>query len=452
MNVRVIRSAHGRFFQKESGRKESKANPRLSNHVTINPDVTFQTHLGFGGAITEATAFTMKEEMPTAAYEKVIKAYFSKRGLNYNLVRLHMNSCDFSLENYAYVREGDKTLGTFDISREDRWVIPFAQDANRMAKGLNILISPWSPPSYMKTNNDMNHGGKLLPEYRQVWAKYYVRFIQELKRRGIDTWALTVQNEPAAVQTWDSCIYSAEEERDFVKEYLGPALHAAGLRDVKLLIWDHNLDIILERALPILGDRDANPYVWGTAFHWYVAEKPENLSKLHDAFPDKHLLFTEGCIEGGPRPGVWSSGERYARNIINDFNHGCEGFIDWNLALNEQGGPNHVGNYCDAPILADRRSKRLTYNSSYYFIGHFSRYIKPGSKRIGHEASLTEGLRLVTYQTPKGDIVIVTQNESAQAQEISYELSGRRFIDVLPSQSITTYVIEKAARRFKIVK
>jgi len=441
MIASVIRSANGKFLKKETSKKSSKDNPIYENHVLINPLVTYQTHLGFGGAITEASAYTMSEQMKNTHYQEVINAYFSKQGLNYNLVRLHMNSCDFSLENYSYVQTGDRKLETFDISREERWVLPFVKEALLRSDQLKILISPWSPPAYMKTNNDMNHGGKLLAEFRNVWAQYYVKFIQELNKRNIDVWALTVQNEPAAVQTWDSCIYSAQEEGDFIKNHLGPALNKSGLNDIKVLIWDHNLDIILERAVPILSDDQASQYVWGTAFHWYVAEVPENLSKLHALFPDKHLLFTEGCIEGGPRPGAWDTGERYARNIINDFNHGCEGFIDWNLVLNEQGGPNHVGNYCDAPILADRPNQRLIYNSSYYFIWHFSRYIEPGSVRVAQQATLVDGLRLVTYRTPDDKLIVVTQNETNDDQAISYEIDRRRFVDQLPSHSITTYVI-----------
>lgn len=442
MKAQVIRSAFGRFCQKEADKPFQKGIPTLKNHVSIYPDVAYQTHIGFGGAITESTAYTLLEEMPKFAYREVIKAYFSPRGLRYNLARLHMNSCDFSLENYTYVKTPSKDLKDFDISREDRWVIPFVQDAMSLCPDLKVLISPWSPPAFMKDNHDMNHGGHLLPEYSEAWAHYYTLFIQELEKRGVRVWALTVQNEPAAVQTWDSCIYSAEEERDFVKNYLGPELHNHDLSYVKIMIWDHNLDILLERALPVYRDDAASAYVWGTGFHWYVAEMPENLNKLHTLYPDKHLMFTEGCIEGGPRPGVWSSGERYARNIINDFNNYCEGFFDWNLVLNEQGGPNHVGNYCDAPILADRKSKKLIYNSSFYFIRHFSRYIAPGAHRVGHTATLSEGVRLVTYLNPDGTLIVVVQNETDRAEEITICLKEKRIADVLPSHSIVTYVVE----------
>ncbi|MCX5775820.1 MAG: glucosylceramidase [Firmicutes bacterium] len=408
MKIRVIRTAKetGELL-KELLPLETEKHPIKSEYlVTINPSISFQKHLGFGGAVTEATVFTLAAQINHASRQEVLSAYFSNEGIGYNLVRIHMNSSDFSLENYTYVISGDESLKTFDISREDRYVIPFLKEGLLFQPKLKILISPWSPPAWMKSNNDMNHGGELLPKYYQAWANYYVRFINELKKRGIPTWAMTVQNEPAAVQIWDSCIYSSEQERDFVKSFLGPTLEKNGLSDKKILIWDHNRDIILERALPILNDPIASKYVWGTAFHWYVSEASENLSKLHKLFPDKHLLFTEGCIEGGPKPGVWESGERYARNIINDFNNFSEGFIDWNLVLNEKGGPNHAGNFCDSPILADRSSQSLIYNSSFYFIGQFSKYIRPGAVRIDHKALLPTGVRLVTYRNP--DVLLLS--------------------------------------------
>lgn len=443
MKIRVIRTAKdtGERLKELAPLEIEKQVVKSEYQVLIKPEISYQTHIGFGGAVTEATTFTLAAQMNDVARKEVISAYFSKTGLGYNLVRIHMNSSDFSLENYTYVIPNDEHLVTFDISREDRYVIPFLRDSMAFEPNLKVLISPWSPPRWMKTNNDMNHGGELLPQYYQTWSNYYVRFIQELTKRNIPTWALTVQNEPAAVQTWDSCIYSAEQERDFVKNYLGPTLEKNGLSDKKIMIWDHNRDIVIERAFPILTDADASKYVWGTAFHWYVSDASENLTKLHNLFPDKHILFTEGCIEGGPKPGVWESGERYARNIINDFNNFSEGFIDWNLALNEKGGPNHVGNFCDAPILADRPSQNLIYNSSYYFIGQFSKFIRPGAVRIDHKATLPADVRLVTYRNVDHTIVIVIQNASKYDHQISFSLGLNGFVHTLPSRSITTYVI-----------
>lgn len=293
--------------------------------IELDPDVTYQTILGFGGAFTEASAYTLSR-MSQEKRAEAIRSYFdASEGLGYTIRRVHIHSCDFALENYTYVEDFDSELSTFDISRDHRWVLPLIKDAVKVKGGdITMLASPWSPPAWMKTNGEMNHGGQLKAEYRDVWARYYTKFIEAYRNAGVPIWGITIQNEPDAVQTWDSCIYSAEEERDFIKNHLGPVMHEAGMQDVNILIWDHNRDIIVERASVVLSDPEAAKYVWGTGFHWYVSEEFENVGKVHDMFPDKHLLFTEGCQEGGVKLGEWFTGERYGRNIIGDLNNWTE--------------------------------------------------------------------------------------------------------------------------------
>jgi glucosylceramidase len=444
MKISIYRSGpKGERLKKVKSGVFKKALSHQANQITIIPNVKYQTHLGFGGAVTEATAYTVMHDMKDKnTLKQVVNDYFTSEGLAYDLVRIHMNSSDFSLGNYTYVQDNDVELKTFDISREDKYVVPFLKLAKKANKELKILVSPWSPPGWMKTNKEMNHGGELLPQHYKTWAKYFVKFIQEMEKRRLPIWGVSVQNEPAAVQRWDSCIYSPEQERDFVKLFLGPALKHANLGHVKILVWDHNRDIIIDRVTPIYKDKKAAEFIWGTAFHWYGSEASENLSKVHYDFPDKHLLFTEGCIEGGPRPGAWDTGERYARNIINDFNHFNEGFIDWNLVLNEQGGPNHVENFCDAPILADRQKQKLIYNSSYYFIGHFSKFIRPGAVRIDHSKRLNPGLRAVTYRNPNQEIIVVIHNQSDEEQKVSLEITANFYSETIPAHAIVTLVVE----------
>lgn len=421
---------------------QSSAAAGTEQKLKVLPEQTYQTVMGFGGAFTEAAAYTLSRISPQKR-EEVIRKYFDpQEGLGYTLGRVHIHSCDFALENYTYIEDGDVELKTFDISRDHKWVIPFVRDAAKVAgENITMLASPWSPPAWMKTNGDMNHGGQLKPEYREVWALYYTKFIKAYREAGIPIWGITVQNEPAAVQTWDSCIYSGEEERDFVRDYLGPVMHREGLSDVHILIWDHNRDIMVERASAVLSDPEAAKYVWGTGFHWYVSEAFENVGKVHELFPDKHLLFTEGCQEGGVKLGEWFTGERYGRNIIGDLNHWNEGFLDWNLVLDETGGPNHVGNLCDAPIIADTTTDTLHYNSSYYYIGHFSKYIKPGATRIGLEAQAPD-LLATAFRNPDGSITVVVQNESDVAQPLALELGGEAASETLPAHSIATYIIQ----------
>jgi glucosylceramidase len=411
------------------------------NIIVIDSNLRYQKILGFGGALTESAAYTLSK-VSGELREEVLNAYYAQDdGLGYSLGRIHINSCDFALGNYTYVDDGDTSLESFSINHDYDLIIPLIKDAMDKRGGkLLILASPWSPPAWMKSNADMNHGGKLLPEFKEAWASYFIKFIKEYKKAGIPIWGITVQNEPEAIQVWDSCLYSGEEERDFVKDFLGPALHESGLGQVKLLIHDHNRDIILKRAKKILEDPEASKYIWGTGFHWYVSEDFCNVGRVHDLFPEKHLLFTEGCQEGGVHLGEWHTGERYGRNMIGDLNNWCEGYIDWNIVLDENGGPNHVGNFCDAPIICDTLNDRVHYNSSYYYIGHFSKYIKPGAVRLFSECPYF-AMHAVAFENPDGRIAAVIMNEGESGHEISLDTGIGYINDYIDSHSILTYII-----------
>ena len=260
----------------------------------------------------------------------------------------------------------------------------------------------------------------------------------EYEREGVPVWAVSVQNEPLADQRWDSCLYSAEEERDFVRDHLGPALRDAGLGDVKIVIWDHNRDLMVERAAVVFSDPKASSFVWGTGFHWYGPECFDHVQQVHDAWPDKHLLFTEGCQEGGPHLGSWEVGERYARNVIHDLNRWTVGWIDWNLLLDEQGGPNHVGNFCSAPILADTRHGVLMHQSAYWVLGHFARFIRPGAGRV--LAVAAQGIDATAYANPDGSTVVVATNPHDDGLRFALDIDGRCGAVDLPPRSIATLV------------
>lgn len=407
--------------------------------IFIDSTVRYQEIEGFGGAFTEAAALTFFK-LPAERQAEVLTAYFDPaRGHGYTLGRTHINSCDFSLGNYAYAEvDGDAELRHFSIGRDRQAILPLIQAAERAAgRPLKLLASPWSPPAWMKTNGDMCHGGQLKPEFRAAWAEYYCRYVRAYEHEGIPIWALTVQNEPEAVQVWESCIYSGEEERDFVRDYLGPALAQNGLGGVRLLIWDHNRDRMVERASAVLNDPEAARYVWGTAFHWYVADKFDNVQLVHDRFPDKKLLFTEGCQEGGPHLGEWMMAERYARSLINDLNRWTVGWIDWNLLLDTTGGPNHVGNLCSAPILADTETGELHYQSSYYAIGHFSRFVQPGAQRVLCATS-HDMLEATAFLNLDGQIVVVLLNRSDQTGQVALTVNGERAVVECLAHSIAT--------------
>ncbi|MBC7730628.1 MAG: glycoside hydrolase family 30 protein [Bacteriovorax sp.] len=409
--------------------------------VWVDPTRRFQTLEGFGAAFTEAAAVTWLKLGPGQRDAVLRDCFDPERGHGYTLCRVHMNSCDFSLGNYAHAdTPGDVDLRGFNVDRDRQALLPFIQAAQRVAGApIKLLVSPWSPPAWMKSNGQMNHGGTLLPQYAATWARCYVRFIEEYEREGVPVWGVSVQNEPAATQRWDSCLYSAEEERDFVRDHLGPALAQAGLGHVKIVIWDHNRDLMVERASVAYADPEAAKYIWGTGFHWYGEDHFDHVQLVHDAWPDKQLLFTEGCQEGGPHPGSWELGERYARSMINDLNRWTVGWIDWNLLLDETGGPNHVGNLCSAPILADTARDALLHQSSYFYIGHFTRFVRPGARRVLCAAT-TQSLEATAFVNPEGAVATVVMNRSEAAIGFALRCGGHTVRAELPPRSIATYL------------
>ncbi|MEP6989454.1 MAG: glycoside hydrolase family 30 beta sandwich domain-containing protein [bacterium] len=415
--------------------------------VFVDPSKRAQTIMGVGGALTDASAETFAK-LPAAKQREVLEAYFDpQKGIGYTIGRTHIHSCDFSSASYTYVDEGDKALKSFNVSHDRQFRIPFTKQAIAAAGGkLTLFASPWSPPAFMKTNNDMLHGGKLKPEFRQAWANYYTKFIKAYEIEGIPIWGITIQNEPMATQTWESCVYSAEDERDFLKNYLGPTMKREGLGDRKIIAWDHNRDLIYQRVSTILADPAAARYVWGIGYHWYEPWSGgdmlfDNVRLVHETFPDKKLLFTEGTADSFKAEEIhaWRLGEVYGRSMINDFNCGAVGWTDWNVLLDEQGGPNHVGNFCFAPIHADTKTGALTYTNSYYYIGHFSKFVRPGARRIACSPSRS-ALEATAFVNTDGKVAVVVMNHGDQ--KIPYHLwvnGNAAEVDSLP-HSIQTLV------------
>jgi glucosylceramidase len=387
--------------------------------VFVNPDKTFQTFLGIGGAITDASAEVFAK-LSKEKQQELLDAYYTKdKGIGYSLLRTNIHSCDFSSGSYTYIEEGDKDLKTFNIEHDRKFRIPMIKKAIATAGGkLTMYASPWSPPAFMKSNKNMLNGGTLLAEFYNPWALYYTKFIKAYEKEGIPIWGISIENEPMATQKWESCVYTAEEERDFLKNHLGPIMKKEGLGDKKIIVWDHNRDLMNQRANVIFSDPEAAKYAWGMGFHWYetwAGGEPmfENVGKVQEAFPTKNLLFTEGCNErfDAAKYQLWKNGERYGRSMINDFNNGTVGWTDWNILLDENGGPNHVGNFCFAPIHADSKTGELIYTPSYYFIGHFSKFIGIEAKRISSVASRSQ-LITTSFLNKDGKVVTVVMNQT----------------------------------------
>lgn len=415
--------------------------------IFVNPKVTFQTFVGIGAALTDAAAETFYK-LNKDQQEIFLESYFSKdKGIGYTLVRTIIHSCDFSTESYTYIEEGDESLESFSIERDLKHRIPFTKRVLDVAtKDIVVYASPWSPPAFMKTNNNMLQGGKLKKEYYPAWANYFAKFIKAYENEGIPIWGLTIQNEPMAVQRWESCIYTAEEERDFLKYHLGPTLEREGLQDKKIIVWDHNRDLLFDRASVILNDPEANKYVWGTGFHWYEDWKDgkpmfNNVGKVATAFPDKKLIFTEGCNEGFDINRIQDPKlpERYAKAMINDFNNGTVAWTDWNILLNEYGGPNHVGNFCFAPVHGDTSSGELLFTNSYYYIGHFSKFIRPGAKRVS-SGTTSNRISSTSFMNQDGSLVVIALNEEEEAVDYFLTIGDKSTQLKIPKHSIQTIV------------
>ncbi|HEY8661744.1 MAG TPA: glycoside hydrolase family 30 protein [Hanamia sp.] len=415
--------------------------------VFVDPTKTFQTFFGIGGALTDASAETFAK-LPKEKQQEFMQAYFDKnKGIGYTLARTNIQSCDFSSGSYSYVQEGDSSLKTFSIDHDKQFRIPFIKQAIAAAGGkLTLFASPWSPPAFMKTNNSMLHGGKLKPEYYNSWANFYTKFIKAYEAEGIPIWGITIQNEPMATQKWESCIYSGEEERDFLKNNLGPTMQKSGLGDKKIIGWDHNRDLLYQRASTLLNDPEAAKYLWGIGFHWYEPWSGgdpmyNNVKLVHEAFPNTNLMFTEGCKEAFDINKIhdWSLGEKYGANMIHDFNNGTVGWADWNVLLDENGGPNHVGNFCFAPIHANTKTGELIYTNEYYYIGQFSKFIHPGAKRIISSSSRS-ALLTTAFLNEDGTTAVVVMNQGNEKINYYVWINGKAAeVNSLP-HSIQTLV------------
>jgi len=433
-----------RLTKKDDLKFDSLEQP-VENYPTIiiDPNKQFQTIIGIGGAITDAAAETWAK-LPENKQNEIIRAYYSvEEGIGYSIGRIPIHSCDFSSESYTYIKDNDTSLSTFNIEHDLKFRIPMIQKALKMAKdSIKFFGSPWSPPAWMKTNNNMLHGGNLKPDCMNSWAHYFVRFIEEYNKQGINIWGITVQNEPMAVQTWESCVFTGEEECNFVKNYLGPVLQHSGMQNIKLMIWDHNRGLMYQRAKSVYDDPEAAKYVWGMGYHWYDGDHFNNMQMVHDAWPDKNLFFTEGCTYpyDSSKVNDWNWGETYGWSMIHDFNNWAVGFTDWNILLDEKGGPNHVGNYCYAPIHGDTRTGNLTYQNSYYYIGHFSRFVRPGAKRVACTSS-SEKLVATAFLNKDQSIVIVIMNKGDADVGYQIWLNKRVVKTTSPAHSMMTVIM-----------
>jgi len=425
--------------------------------LVINTSVRYQTIFGFGGAFTDAATLNIFN-LTVPLQQKVFEAYYSKSGIGYTIGRVPMASCDFSTHVYSYDDvEGDFQLKNFKLTVEDlKYKIPAIKRAkDTLEKDLRLFASPWSSPWWMKTNKKMQHPGKLIGnvsgKYYKTWANYFVKFLQEYEKNGVNFWGLTVENEPNAGSgpsyAFQCLGFTAELERDFVKKDLGPALHNSDFKNVSLMIIDDQRLFVSYWAQIILGDPDAKKYISGIGVHWYMDKwiPPSFLDDAHSAFPDVFILSTEACAGFGADGkgvllGSWDRGEEYGHFIMQDLNHWSVGWTDWNLVLNMEGGPNWVKNFVDSPIIADFENKVFYKQPTFYHMGHFSRFVEPGSVRISATFNQKTSLECIAFITPSNAHVLIVLNREEVSVTIQISEEGiSNFIHVIPPRSIQTF-------------
>lgn len=453
--IKIIKSvpAENIYLEEEYIEIDNVSKGTESGIINIYPEIEYQEILGFGGAFTESAAYNYSL-MDDEQKSEFIKAYFDREtGLGYNFGRMHISSCDFALDIYSYVEEGDKTLETFNIERDKKYIIPFLKEAlNYCDNDITLLAAPWSPPAYMKENNSVLRGGRLSDNYRQIWARYYVKYIQAYAAEGIKISAISVQNEPHATPSWESCVYTGEEERDFIRDFLAPELENAGLGHVKIVIWDHNKERMYDRAKIVLEDPKLRDRIWAVAHHWYCGEHFDNV-RLVNRVLKKPTICTEYCCPYKEND-VVTFAERYVREMSGNFNNGDIASCDWNLLLDQKGGPYHnrttpikneegiilyeeTDNGCYAPIIYNTISCKMILTPIYYYIAHFSKYMKPGSRVIA-TTKYTDNLEVCAFITPDNKIYAVVMNKSEVSLPVNVRTNGKIIGMKLPEHSIVT--------------
>lgn len=416
--------------------------------IYVDPNEEGPSFLGFGGALTRASQ-ELLHEMDEGTRKEALSLLFGKEGLNYSLLRLTISSTDFGSSCYDYLG-GGHDLSSFSFEEEEKSLLPLLREIAPMRNDWIRMASSWAPPAYMKENGDRCYGGHLRKECYGDYGEYLALYLDSMRKNGFPIDWMSVQNEPEAIQLWESMEVTAEEEGEIILKGILPALRRHGL-DTKIIIWDHNKDEMVRRANVTLSRKEVDEAVWGIGYHWYVSHNFGNVELAKRLHPGKHLIFTEGCVElaniaygaeGTGSPDLWEHAWRYGKNIIECLRRGTEAYIDWNLVLDERGGPTWVENYCEAPLIYDRQGKKLCKNPSYYYISQFSRFLERGSRMCYSQSDFEEGVDTLAFKNPGGEILLFVLNRGWN-KSATLLLGGKKALVSLPSDSLTTFIIEE---------
>lgn len=433
----------------------------ISNIINIYPHKKYQEMDGFGVAMTGSSCYNLLKMSQADRTDLLRKTFDPNDGFGYSYIRISLGGSDFSLDEYTYCdKEG---IDNFELHELDvRDLFPILKEIQAINPKIKIMASPWSCPKWMKVNNlkdlkpfDSWTSGQLNPKFYQDYAQYFVKYIQEMKKNGFEIDAVTIQNEPLNRGNSMSLYMTWQEQRDFVKDALGPAFEKADI-GAKIVVYDHNYDYDIQKIenadqqqypLKIYEDEQAAKYIDGAAYHAYGGDK-EELLLIHNTRPDKNLYFTEVSI------GLWDGGYTFEQDLIWNMREVCIGTINnynkavimWNFMLDDKHGPDRPGG-CDiclgAITISSDDYKTMDINSHYYTMAHLSKVIKPGSYRIKSEGNTDKALHYSAFENPDNTYSIVLLNESAEAQSIKVNLENKSFYYIIPAKAVISCVWKK---------
>lgn len=426
MIKKYLTDINNRIYLKEDLVKSS--NKKNSNVIEIKPNLEISKFLGFGSAITESSAYNY-QKLSEENKKKFIHDYYDKEGLNYYFGRISIGSNDFSLGSFSYAKK--RNLSDFSIIHDRKYVIPFLKDILKI-KDISLIASPWSPPKMYKRLPLLYWGVKLSKKYYEDYSTYLVNFIKEYNREGINVDYLTIQNEPMARQRWESCVFNINEQKDFIYNYL-----INKLNNTKILLWDHNKDN-LYNIINELYQEDNR--ISGFAFHYYTGSNFNELEKLRKKYPNKLLINTEMCCSYSPYDDFkWlSSAEYYVNDIIGDMNSGINAYLDWNILLDDKGGPTYKNNPVKSPSI--RIGNNYIKSPIYYYLYHISHFI--GDKSIIIENKNNTSLKVVSIKNNK-DIIVVVMNKTNSDINYNLLINNEYISDKINKHSIITYVCKE---------
>lgn len=475
---------------------EAAITQQKEQHVVgVYPSYTYQKFEGYGCAMTESACYLLSKMRPEARRE-ALSCWFGPGGMDAKFIRIHMDSCDYSLEEYQAVPDpiADPELKTFSIDRDRKYILPIVKEAAAMAEGpLSVLLSPWSPPAAWKTPplltaNDAAvyggmgqkvevgkpsrcFGGSLKPEFYSSWARYLVKYVQAYLQEGVNVTMLSIQNEASAATSWDSCVWTGEQEKTFLRDHLYPAMKAAGLlAKVELFIWDHNKERMVEH-IDAMMDSDTMEMVSGFAYHWYSGDHFEALSMLHEKYPNKVLLHSESCglhipgkvvafdipaerlaemgedhpmvqaLKKDPKEVDFEDAVQYAHDILGDMNHGMQKWIDWNLMVDRAGGPRHVPGGFAAPLVYEEDGS-FARTPSYEYLRLIANTLRPGATRLGCSVFGRE-VDAAAVKNEDGSTGVVILNHEAKEITVNLRMNGTLTEITLPGETLVAICLEE---------